>query len=64
MLKQQIKELWRLCFNDSEAFTELYFTHRYNNEVNICIQSGEMVISAMQTLPYPMTFCTNTIPTA
>ena len=64
MFKQQIKELWRLCFNDSEAFTELYFTHRYNNEVNICIQSGEMVISAMQTLPYPMTFCNNTIPTA
>ncbi|WP_321479011.1 GNAT family N-acetyltransferase [uncultured Bacteroides sp.] len=64
MLKRRIKELWQLCFQDNEAFTELYFTRRYNNEVNISIQSGEEVIAAMQTLPYPMTFCGEIIPTA
>lgn len=64
MLKKQIKDLWQLCFNDSEAFTELYFTHRYNNDVNIYIQSGEEIISALQMLPYQMTFCNNEIPTA
>lgn len=64
MLKKQIKDLWQLCFNDSEAFTELYFTHRYNNDVNIYIQSGEEIISALQMLPYQMTFCSSKIPTA
>jgi len=64
MLKKQIRNLWQLCFNDSEAFTELYFTHRYNNDVNICIQSGEEIISALQMLPYQMTFCSNEVPTS
>lgn len=30
---------------------------RYNNEVNIAIQSGDLVIAALQMLPYPMTYC-------
>ncbi|WP_321335254.1 GNAT family N-acetyltransferase [uncultured Bacteroides sp.] len=64
MLKRQIKELWQLCFNESKSFTELYFTYRYNNDVNIYIQSGEAVISALQMLPYPMTFCGNEIQTS
>ena len=57
MIKEQVKSLWKLCFDDSEAFIELYFRLRYNNEVNLAIQSGEEVIAALQMLPYPMTFC-------
>lgn len=57
MIKEKVRELWKLCFDDSEAFTEMYFRLRYNNEVNIAIESGDEVISALQMLPYPMTFC-------
>lgn len=54
-MREQVKKLWKLCFNDSDEFTEMYFRLRYNNEVNIAIQSGEEVIAALQILPYPMT---------
>ena len=56
MIREKVKNLWKLCFNDSEEFTELYFRLRYNNDINIAIQSGEEVIAALQMLPYPMTF--------
>ena len=52
MIKEQVKSLWKLCFDDSEAFIELYFRLRYNNEVNLAIQSGEEVIAALQMLPF------------
>ena len=41
MMREKVKKLWKLCFNDSEEFTELYFRLRYNNDINIAIQSGE-----------------------
>lgn len=63
-IKEQVKSLWRLCFDDHEEFIEMYFDHRYNSEVNVTIESGNEVISALQMLPYPMTFCGKEVPTA
>lgn len=63
-MKEKVRKLWELCFHDSPAFTDLYFQMRYNNEVNIAIQSGDMVIAALQMLPYPMTYCGKTIATS
>ena len=40
MTKQQIKALWKLCFDDSDAFIDMYFRLRYNDEVNIALESG------------------------
>ena len=64
MTKQQIKALWKLCFDDSDAFIDMYFRLRYNDEVNIAIESGKEVVSALQMIPYPMTFCGEQIPTS
>lgn len=64
MIKEKVKALWRLCFDDSEAFIEMYFRLRYNNKVNVAIESGDEVISALQMLPYPMTFCGKQIQTS
>ena len=64
MIKEKVKALWRLCFDDSETFIEMYFRLRYNNDVNIALTSGEEVIAALQMLPYPMTFCGTTIGTS
>ncbi|WP_455586974.1 GNAT family N-acetyltransferase [Bacteroides sp.] len=64
MIKEKVKALWRLCFDDSEEFINMYFRLRYNNEVNIAIKSGDEIISALQMLPYPMTFCGKTIQTS
>ncbi|MCP3893818.1 MAG: GNAT family N-acetyltransferase [Bacteroides sp.] len=64
MKKKAIKALWKQCFTDSADFVDLYFDLRYNNEVNIALESGKDVIAALQLLPYPMTFCGKLIQTA
>ena len=64
IIKEQVKALWKLCFEDSEEFIEMYFRLRYKNEVNVAIQSGDEVISALQMLPYPMTFCGEMVQTS
>lgn len=63
-IRDKVRELWKLCFNDSEAFIEMYFQMRYNSDINIAIESGEEVIAALQMLPYPMTLFGNVIQTA
>lgn len=55
-IRSQVKSLYKMCFNDSEAFTELYFNMRFNNDVNLYIDSGNRVISALQMIPYPLTY--------
>lgn len=64
IIKEQVKALWKLCFEDSKEFVEMYFKLRYKNEVNVAIQSGDEVISALQMLPYPMTFCGEMVQTS
>ena len=64
IIKEQVKALWKLCFEDSEEFVEMYFKLRYKNEVNVAIQSGDEVISALQMLPYPMTCCGEMVQTS
>lgn len=31
-MREKIKSLWKLCFNDSDEFTDMYFRLRYSNE--------------------------------
>lgn len=60
--KEEVKKLWKLCFNDSPEFTELYFEQRYKDEINRSICRDGQVVSALQAIPYPMTFCGGVIP--
>lgn len=62
-MQEKVKNLWKLCFDDSDEFTDMYFRLRYSNDVNIAIQSGNEAIAALQMLPYPMTFGTQEIKT-
>lgn len=55
-IKEEVRNLWKLCFNDSDEFIEMYFRLRYNNESTMVIQSGNMIISSLQMPFYPMTF--------
>ncbi len=61
-MKEEVRALWDICFGDDEAFTELYFSRRYNEDVNIAITEKDQVISALQILPYTMTYCKDIIP--
>ena len=43
-MREKVKKLWKLCFNDNDEFVDMYFNLRYNSEVNVAIESGEMCI--------------------
>ena len=62
--KEKIKQLWKTCFEDTPEFVDLYFDLRYTNDVNLCIESGDEVLAALQLLSYPMTYAGQTVPTA
>ncbi len=56
--KEEVRSLWKLCFEDGDDFLDLYFSRRYSDDVNVCLRdaSGRMA-SSLQMLPYGMTFC-------
>lgn len=55
--KEEVKALWKLCFDDSDEFVDLYFEKRYTDTMNIAISQDGKIVSALQMIPYPMTFC-------
>lgn len=62
--KEQVKQLWKKCFDDTKEFIEMYFRLRYTDDVNMVLRTEGRVISALQLIPYPMTFMGEVIPTA
>lgn len=54
--KQQIVDLWRTCFGDSEAFISLYFDRVYQDENTLTLERDGRIVSALQMLPYTMTY--------
>lgn len=61
-IKDEVKALWELCFDDSEEFVDLYFEKRYSDDMNVFVQRDGRIVSALQIIPYPMTFCGSIIP--
>ena len=54
--KVKIKELWQLCFHDDERFVSLLFDRLYRDENACCMEEKGVVTTALQMLPYCMTF--------
>ena len=61
-MKQQIIDLWKESFGDSDEFIQLYFDRVYSDDHTLVIKKNGTVISALQILPYEMTYCGTTIP--
>lgn len=59
--KEQTRQLWRTCFNDSEDFQDIYFEEKYADAHNLTLQPNGTVVAAMQLLPYRMTFYGNVL---
>lgn len=60
--KKQIKELWQLCFHDDERFVNLLFDRLYRDENARCFEERGVVTSALQMLPYRMTYGESVLP--
>ncbi|MDL2265372.1 GNAT family N-acetyltransferase [Parabacteroides sp. OttesenSCG-928-G07] len=60
--KEQIKQLWKTCFDDSDEFIRFFFDQIYNEKNVVSIKESGKVVSVMQILPYEMTWCNTIIP--
>jgi GNAT superfamily N-acetyltransferase len=54
--KEQVIGLWKDAFGDSDAFMHLYFDRVYRDENALVIEKEGKILSALQMLPYTMTF--------
>ena len=52
----ETRHLWERSFADPRAFIDLYFREKYRKERNEVIIRDGRVVSALQKLPYPMTY--------
>lgn len=63
-VKEQVKQLWKLCFNDSDAFIDLYFRMRYSDRINSYTEQDGKVVAAFQRVPYWMKLFNRVLPVA
>lgn len=52
----QTRALWKLCFGDSDSFLDLFFSKKYKPQNNSFIRKDGKVVSALQRLPYRMSY--------
>ena len=55
-MRFETRHLWERSFADPRAFIDLYFREKYRKERNETIVRDGRVVSALQKLPYPMTY--------
>ena len=55
-MRFETRHLWERSFADPRAFIDLYFREKYRKERNETIVRDGRIVSALQKLPYPMTY--------
>lgn len=50
--KSKYKELWKICFGDSDAFCDWFFEHRFSPAYSVVLEENEEIPSCMQAFPY------------
>lgn len=60
--KQQVYDMWKTVFGDSDDYMEIYFREKYRNENTLIYFEGEKAVASLQMLPYQFTFCGTEIP--
>ena len=48
----RIREIWEECFNDTKAFGDWFFTHRYSPAQTLAIRENGEILSNLQMIPY------------
>ncbi|MDR1500737.1 MAG: GNAT family N-acetyltransferase [Tannerellaceae bacterium] len=62
--KEHIIRLWKETFFDTEDFVRFYFDNIYRDGNTLTVEREDRVLSALQILPYRMTFLGAEIPVA
>ena len=61
-MREQIIDLWKTSFGDTDDFIRLWFDRVYKDEQTFVVQKKGQIVSALQILPYEMIYCGTTIP--
>ncbi|WP_251620524.1 GNAT family N-acetyltransferase [Odoribacter lunatus] len=64
MIKEEVIQLWRTCFSDTEEFIHFYFSKKYSDHNTLVHTERQHVVAALQMLPYPMTWCNTQVMTS
>lgn len=61
-MKEELKQLWKDTFGDTDTYLDLFFNHVYKEE-NVVVQyKGGKLIAALHLIPYQMTLNGKIIP--
>lgn len=52
----QLKNLWKRCFGDPDAFIDLYFSSRYTTENTDLLRLDGKIVAQLQRISYPMAY--------
>lgn len=50
--RKEFNRLWKICFGDSDAFCDWFFTYRYAPEYSVVLETEGEIVSCMQAFPY------------
>ena len=62
--RQAFLELWKVCFGDSDAFCDWFFTHRFLPSYSVVLETEGEIASCMQAFPYMLWIRGREIPAA
>lgn len=54
--KDDIKKIWRECFNDSAEYVDMYFDRVYTDSQGIILEKNDKPVSSLLLQPYEMKF--------
>lgn len=49
--KEQLKNLWKICFGDSDKFINWYFDYRFLTQYTACVEKEGIIVNAMYSFP-------------
>ncbi len=61
-MEPEIRHMWKICFDDSDEFIQLYFREKYKKENTLVYFEGRKAVASLQMLPYNFTFYGSEIP--
>lgn len=59
-----VRQMWKICFEDTEEFMDIYFHYKYRNENTLIYFEGDKAVASLQMLPYTISFYREIIPFA
>lgn len=54
--KQAVRDMWKICFGDSDAYMDIYFNHKYRNENTLIYIEDKKPVASLQMLLFEFTF--------